>query len=510
MNGTTGKRLAKNTAFMYIRMFVLMVVSFYTSRIVLQQLGVDDYGIFNLVGSIVAMFASLRIIFASSTQRYLNYELGQGNAQNLQLVFNLSIYINLLIGVIFVLAVEALGLWFFTHGINIAPDRMEAAFVVFQCATIIAAISILTSVFDAVIIAHERMNFYAVIAIVESLMKLGIAYLLSRAPIDKLIFYGLLLLGVSVVVLLINLIYCKWHFQEVKLRLIWDKTYFKQMTQFAGWNFLGNTAYAVTQNGINMVLNVFGGTVVNAARGIAFQVSELTKQFLININTVMTPYSIQAYAGGRHEDFQKAVFVSSKILFYVQLMLTIPIVYLTPWLLQLWLGQVPDYSVVFLRLVLCITLVRSVHGPLDTVFKAKGELKYYQIAEGVILSLPLLLGYLVLKAGAPYATVFVCCIAMEIVNLIVMLILAQHIADFNSRAYTRSILLPSVLCLVCAGGLFYWDLQLTPIWQQILLSLAAMGACSAFWWGIMLTRDERRQLLSLIPYYHAKSKCRER
>ena len=449
MNGTTGKRLAKNTAFMYIRMFVLMVVSFYTSRIVLQQLGVDDYGIFNLVGSIVAMFASLRIIFASSTQRYLNYELGQGNAQNLQLVFNLSIYINLLIGVIFVLAVEALGLWFFTHGINIAPGRMEAAFVVFQCATIIAAISILTSVFDAVIIAHERMNFYAVIAIVESLMKLGIAYLLSRAPIDKLIFYGLLLLGV-------------------------------------------------------MVLNVFGGTVVNAARGIAFQVSELTKQFLININTVMTPYSIQAYAGGRHEDFQKAVSVSSKILFYVQLMLTIPIVYLTPWLLQLWLGQVPDYSVVFLRLVLCITLVRSVHGPLDTVFKAKGELKYYQIAEGVILSLPLLLGYLVLKAGAPYATVFVCCIAMEIVNLIVMLILAQHIADFNSRAYTRSILLPSVLCLVCAGGLFYWDLQLTPIWQQILLSLAAMGACSAFWWGIMLTRDERRQLLSLIPNYHAK------
>lgn len=488
---------------MYIRMFVLMVVSFYTSRIVLQQLGVDDFGIYNLVGSIVAMFASLRIIFASSTQRYLNYELGQDNAQNLQLVFNLSIYINLLIGMVFVLAVEALGIWFFRHGINIAADRMEAAFIVFQCATLIAAISILTSIFDAVIIAHERMNFYACIAIVESLMKLGIAYLLSRAPIDKLIFYGLLLTGVSAVIMLINLIYCKWHFAEVKLRLIWDKGYFKQMTQFAGWNFLGNTAYAVTQHGINMVLNVFGGTVVNAARGIAFQVSELTKQFLININTVMTPYSIQAYAGGRMEDFQKAVFISSKILFYVQLMLSIPLVYLTPWLLHLWLGQVPAYSVVFLQLVLCITLVRSVHGPLDTVFKAKGDLKYYQIAEGIILALPLLLGYLVLRAGAPYASVFVCCIAMEIVDLVVMLVLAHRIADFDSRAYTRAILLPAVLCLACAGGLFYWDCLLTLLWQQIVLSLATMGACSAFWWFVMLTGDERRHLLSLIPNHHA-------
>ena len=369
--------MAKHTAFMYIRMFVLMVVSFYTSRIVLQQLGVEDFGIYNLVGSMVAMFTSLRILFASSTQRYLNYELGQDNAQNLQLVFNLSIYTNLLLSVVFVLAVEALGIWFFTHGINVPDDRMEAAFIVFQCATFMAAVSMLTSVFEAVLIAHERMGFYAGVAIAESLLKLGIAFLLSRAPIDQLIFYGLLLAGLSVLVLLINYLYCKGHFSEVKLCRMWDKNYFKQMTQFAGWNFLGNTAYAVSQNGINMVLNVFGGTVVNAARGIAFQVSELTKQFLTNINTVMTPYSIRAYAGGRQEDFQKAVFISSKILFFVQLMLTIPIVYLTPWLLYLWLGQVPDYSVVFLQLMLCITLVRSVHDPLDTVFKAKGKMKYY-------------------------------------------------------------------------------------------------------------------------------------
>ena len=502
MGNTTGKRLAKNTAFMYIRMFVLMVVSFYTSRIVLRQLGVEDYGIYNLVGSIVAMFNSLRTIFASSTQRYLNYEMGQGNEHNLRLVFNLSIHINLIIGALFIVAVEALGWWFFANEINIAPNRMQPALVVFQCAVAIAAISIITSVFDAEIIAHEHMNFYALIAIAESLMKLGIVYLLSRAPIDQLSFYGLLQLGVCIVILGINVLYCKIHFREVKLQRMRDKAYFKKMTQFAGWNFLGNTAYAVTQNGVNMLLNVFGGPAVNAARGIAFQVSEMTKQFLTNVNTVMTPYSIKAYAGERLEEFQKAIFISSKILFYVQLMLTIPLVYLTQWLIGLWLGQVPEYAVVFLQLTLCISLIRSIHGPIDTIFKAKGELKYYQIAEGVILAMPLVLGYIVLKLGAPYASVFVCCIVMELVNLFVMLILAHRIAGFNSRAYARHILLPSFLCIVCAGGMLYIVRQLQPIWVQVLISIASMGLCTALWWWLVLAKEERTNILSLLPNYH--------
>jgi O-antigen/teichoic acid export membrane protein len=333
-------------------------------------------------------------------------------------------------------------------------------------------------------------------------MKLGIVYLLSRAPIDRLSFYGLLQLGVCIVILVINFLYCKTHFSEVKFQRMRDKTYFKKMTQFAGWNFLGNTAYAVTQNGVNMLLNVFGGPAVNAARGIAFQVSEMTKQFLTNVNTVMTPYSIKAFAGERLEEFQKAIFISSKILFYVQLMLTIPLVYLTQWLISLWLGQVPEYAVVFLQLTLCISLIRSVHGPIDTIFKAKGELKYYQISEGIILAMPLVLGYIVLKFGAPYASVFVCCIAMELVNLFVMLILAHMIAGFNSRSYARHILLPSFLCIVCAGGMLYMVRQLQPIWIQVLISVISMGICSGLWWWIILTKEERTNILSLLPNYH--------
>lgn len=503
MNQTTGKRLAKNTAFMYIRMFVLIVVSFYTSRVVLQQMGIEDYGIYNLVGSIVAMLNSLRTLFASSTQRYLNYEMGQGNEHQLRLVFNLSIYINLCIALLFVVLVEGIGIWFFANEINISADRMQPAFLLFQCVVVIAVLGLITSVLDAEIIAHEHMNFYAGLAIAESLMKLGVAFLLSRAPFDRLIFYGVLLLGVSVAVFLINLIYCRWHFPEVRLQRVWDKSYFKKMTQFAGWNFLGNTAYAVTQNGLNMILNVFGGAVVNAARGIAFQVSEITKQFLININTVMTPYSIKAYAAERHEEFKKAIFISSKILFYVQLMLTIPLTYLTPWVLQVWLGQVPEYAVVFLQLTLGIMLIRSIHGPIDTIFKAYGDIKYYQIAEGIILALPLLLGYIVLRLGAPYASVFVCCIVMEIVNTGVILVLAHKIAHFDSKTYALRVLCPACLCIIVALGMLYMNAQTTSCGLQIAWSLISMSVCSAIWWFGMLSKEDRASIQSLIPHHYA-------
>lgn len=500
---TTGKRLAKNTAFMYIRMFVLIVVSFYTSRIVLQQLGVEDYGIYNLVGSIVAMFNSLRAIFASSTQRYLNYEMGQQNESNLKLVFNLSIYINLCIAAIFILLVEIMGIWFFTKEINIAPNRLQPAYIMFQCAVAIAAISVITSVFDAEIIAHERMNFYAGLAIVEGLMKLGIVFLLAHAPIDRLSFYGILLLGVSCIVFAINYIYCRINFQEVKLCRLWDKDYLKKMTQFAGWNFLGNTAYAITQNGLNMVLNVFGGAAVNAARGIAFQVSEMTKQFLTNINTIMTPYSIKAYACEKYDEFEKAIFMSSKILFFVQLMLTIPLTYLTPWLLQLWLGQVPEYSVIFLRLIMIICLIRSIHGPIDTIFKSHGDLRWYQIAEGIILSLPLIFSYIFLLHGAPFAIVFVCSIIFEFINLISILILASKIASYDSIRYIKTVILPALVCTLSAGIMFYISTLLTIWWEQCITTIASMLLCSFIWWILMISHTERKYIVSLIPQKYA-------
>lgn len=235
---STGKRLAKNTAFMYGRMIILTLITLYTSRVVLRELGVDDFGIYNVVGSIVAMFSALRGLFATSTQRFMNYEMGKGNRDRLQLVFNTGSLINVILAAVFVVGVEIVGWWFFEYKINVDPSRLVAAKWVFQLSVASAVVSMMTTPYDAVLIAHERMDFYAIMAIVEGLLRLGIVFLLVASPIDKLVFYGLLQLVVSVLVRLINAIYCKKRFPESHYKRCWDRGLFKEMSVFAGWNFL--------------------------------------------------------------------------------------------------------------------------------------------------------------------------------------------------------------------------------------------------------------------------------
>ena len=438
----TGKRLARNTAFMYFRMLFLLAISFYTARVILQQLGVDDYGIYNLVGSILVMFSSLRTLFSASTQRFLNYEMGRGNNEKLQLVFNLSIYINLAICVVFFILVEAIGMWFLIYKANIAPCRLAAAIWVFQFSVVASLLSILVTSYDALIIAHEKMDFFAYISILEGVMKLVVIFMLSWFNSDKLILYGFLLFCVSIIILAINWIYCVTQFPESKFKKCWDKEYLKQMTTFAGWNFFGKTSYALTQSGINMVLNMFGGAVVNAARGIAFQLNAATNQFLNNINIVLSPYCIKLYAEGDREKFDKMLFLSTKIFFYVQLCLVIPLYFLGENVLQIWLGQVPEYSVGFLRLILIWSLIRSVHAPLDNLFKAHGNLKLYQLAEGLILLVPVLLGWMSLKLGYSYNSVFVIINIIEFINFICISFIAKRIAGLSLYCFLKSAILP--------------------------------------------------------------------
>lgn len=444
----TGKRLAKNTIYMYVRMFVMVIVSFYTSRVVLQQLGVSDFGIYSLAGSIVAVFNSLRTIFASSTQRFLNYEMGKNNKERLNLIFNHGLYINIFIAVVFVVLVEIVGICFFKYKINIDPDRLKAAYFVFQFSVLTAVVSIITTLFDAELIAHEKMNFYATMSIVETFLKLGIVYLLMISSYDKLIYYGFLHFMVSVVVLSCNALFCRINFEEVRVRKKWDKDLLKEMTKFAGWNFLGNTSYALTQNGINMVLNVFGGPLVNAARGLAFQLNSALNQFVANINVVVNPYSIKLYAEGNKEKMFKLTYLSSKILFCVQLCITIPFCYCSYLILDLWLGNVPAYSVVFLQLILIHSQIRSLHAPLDTIFKAYGDLKWYQIRESFILLIPLLAGYISLRAGMNVAIVFVWMILVECLNTIQILFLAKKQVKYPVVMYMRNVSLPCVMVVV--------------------------------------------------------------
>lgn len=496
---STGKRLAKNTAFMYARMIVLMFISLYTSRVVLRELGVDDYGIYNVVGSVVAMLSALRSLFATSTQRFMNYEMGKGNDDRLQLVFNMGTIINVLLSAIFVIGVEIIGLWFFEYKINVDPSRLVAARWVFQLSVVSAVISMMTTPYDAVIIAHERMDFYAIMAIIEGMLRLGIAFLLSLFSIDKLILYGSLQLVVSILIRLINAIYCKSRFPESHYKRVWDKDLFKDMSVFAGWNFFGNMAFTLTESGLNMVLNIFGGAAVNAARGIAYQVKNATMKFINSITTVVNPYNTKTYAAGQTERFFDLLFFSSKIYFSIQLALVIPLSYLTEDILRLWLGQVPDYSVVFTQLVLAHSLIRSLHYPINNMFKTVGDLKAYQISEGAILSLPLIVSYFALKAGAPFATLFIIIIVFEILNFVVIVIIGRRVAGLSIRQYLIRTAIPCMICFVFAClGFIIRVFFVKELSGAILLTICSLIACIVLMFCVGLSEMERHHLFSLV------------
>ena len=499
MGEATSRRLAKNTLFMYIRMGVLMLISLYTSRVVLQELGVDDYGIYNLVGSVVAMFTSLKILFSSSTQRFLNYEMGQGNHDKLQLVFNISIFVHIVICIVFVILVELVGLWFLANKINVASDRLFAANIVFHLSVFTTVVGVMTVPYEAVIIAHERMDFYAYMSIFEGIMRLAIVFLLTFLPFDKLITYGMLQMLVTVLVRVINTSYCKRNFAESHAKRLWDKDYFKKMMSFASWNFIGITAYTLSHNGLNMILNVFGGPVVNAARGIAYQINNVLLQFINNVTVVVNPYCVKIWAAGERDKAFKMIFFSSKILFFIQLCLLIPIFFLTPDILQIWLGQVPEYSVVFIRLILLYSLVRSLHPSVDLLFKSCGNIKTYQITEGLLQFLPLIISYIILSAGGNYYWAFIIVILCEILNMVIVMLLAHKVAGLNILKYIKKVLIPCMLLFVISILAFCFISENFCEWYfKALTACFVLSLELCIWFFVAIDKWEQTQLVNII------------
>lgn len=496
---SNSKRLAKNTFAMYFRMGLLTIISLYTSRVILQKLGVEDYGIYNLVGSIVLMFNSLKSIFAGSTQRFLNYEMGRGNYDRLQLVFNLSILVNILIAVVLIIAVEIVGVWFLESKINVDPSRLIAAKWVFQFSIVSMVVGILTNPFNACIIAHEKMEFYAFISIIEGLLKLGICYMLSAFSVDRLILYGFLILFVHILVLLASYLFCRINFKECRFALLWDKDYFKKMTVFAGWAFFGNTSYALTQNGLNMILNVFGGPVVNAARGIAYQVSTALHGFVSNLIIVIKPFVIKTYASGEFEKSMKILFLSTKLFFFIQLTIVVFFTYLTTQIVELWLGRIPEYSVIFINLVLIHSLVKSLHSPIDMIYGAEGKLKYYQITEGIILALPIPLSYIVLKFGAPYSSVFCIVILCEVIHIFAIACLASYIWKLPIISYLKKSILPCALCFSIYAIMYVVNYKIAEnvIYSIIYAIITMFIVCAMMYlWGF--SNEEKTILLNVI------------
>ena len=449
-NKEANKRIAKNTLMLYIRMFFTMAVSLFTSRVILQTLGVTDYGINNVVGGVVTMFSFLNGAMASATQRYLNVDIAQGNKEHLRTTFRTAMQIHVLIALaIFVLA-ETVGLWFVLNKLIIPEDRMYAAMWVYQLSILASMVGIISLPYDADIIAHERMSAFAYISMMDVILKLVIVYMLVISPFDKLITYSALFLGVNLLDRFIYNFYCKRHFEEVNFSLKIEKQLFKEMSSFAGWSLWGNLAGVLFTQGLNMLLNMFFGPAVNAARGIAVQVQGVIQGFVANVQTAVNPQITKSYAQNNLPRMHKLMFASSKFCFYLLFLMVLPLSFEAHFVLQIWLGIVPDHTVWFLRLIMFIMLTETLANPYIVANQATGKVKLYQAICGGLLLMIVPIAYIVLKLGGNPESVYVVHGCIAIITQIARVYMMRNLIDLPMMEYFKKVVMPILLVAVTA------------------------------------------------------------
>lgn len=404
------KRIFKNTLFLYIRMFIIMLVGLFTSRVTLSVLGVDDYGIYNVVGGIVVLFSFLSAALNSATQRFLSVELGKGNINGYKSVFNSSIKIYLIISLIIVVAAETIGLWFLNYKMSFPEGRLVAANWVYQFSILSFIINMLKTPFNASIIANEHMSFYTYTSIVETILKLLVVYLLYIGSFDKLILYSFLITTVIVIIFLWYIFYCLKHFEGCKFSRYYDKNLYKQIFSFSGWSLLGSLAVVGTNQGINILLNIFNGVAVNASMGIGNQVASMVNQFTTNFQVAFNPQLTKGYANKNHE-YMELVYRASRISFFLLFLISMPFFIKAEFILDLWLEEVPAYTSVFCKFILLSMLVETLSAPLYMVVQASGNIKKYQMMVSLLLSLNFILSYVFLSLRiSPTIVVIIRCV----------------------------------------------------------------------------------------------------
>lgn len=507
-NSSQNKQIAKNTIFLYIRMVVVMLIGLYTSRALLKTLGVEDFGIYGLVGGIVTMFASLKTMFTVATQRFMNIALGNGDGKELNDVFNVSILVNAVIAFVFFVLVEIGGLWLLENKLNISSERMIAANWVFQFSVISSLISIFNIPYDANIIAREKMNVYAIVSIIDALARLGIVLILPFLNGDKLIIYGLLMLGTICLNLCINAVYCRCNFPESKIhrcRFNDVKCKFREMFSFSGWAFFGNVIFALVNEGINVLLNIFGNVLANAARTISYQVRGAINSVVTNVYVAVKPQAIQSYARNDMDRFYKLMFTGGKVVGYMYILIAIPLYFNIEEVLSLWLGSVPEYAVAFLTSGLVYQFVRVLHEPIDSFFVTIGRLKEYQIAEFIALGSALPLSYIGLKFGdMPLYGVFLVMAFSEVLNLFVCIIIAKKIGGFDVRRYCGEVIIPYVaLSLLCFLSVYLMkvclsSIPMSPTLMAFVLIVMSIIIQAIWLYCVGLKKEERQFFMNLI------------
>lgn len=500
---TNNKRVAKNTLFLYFRMILIMLVTLYTSRVVLAELGIQDYGIYNVVGGVVMMFSFLNNCMSSSTQRFLTFELGKGDNEKLKKVFSAALNIHIAIAVLIVFLAETAGLWFLNHKLNIPCDRMSAANCVFQFSILTFCVNIIQVPYNATLIAHEKMSIYAYISILEALMKLGIVYILAVIRTDKLIVYGIMIFFVQLIIRMIYQIYCRRRYIECRFRLFWDKSLYMEMAGFAGWNLFGSLAWLLRDQGLNIVLNVFFGPVINAARGIASQVSNAVMGFISNFQVALNPQITKNYAIGETLEMEKLAYLGIKFSFILLFMMAFPLALNINFVLHLWLKEIPDYAGYFIVLILADSLVGNLFGvPLMTSLSATGKIRVYQIVVSSIIILILPVGYLALRMGYDAPVVFYISIMFTLISGFVRFLFCRKQIGYSLKILTTSVLLPIsgflMLSLPVPIILKLKVMQSSDVTSFIALCIVSLFITLVASWMVGMNRHERVMAISMI------------
>ncbi len=499
-DSNSSNRLAKNTIFLYIRMMITMLVSLYTSRVILKYLGVEDYGIYNAVGGVVSLFSIISGSLTTSISRNLTYELGTGNKDRLRKVFYMSVNIQLILIAIVVLLSETIAVWFLNKKMVIPPDRLYAANWVLQFAILSFSINLLTVPYNASIVSHERMSIFAYIGVADAVAKLLIVYLINISPIDKLISYSALLFLVALIQLCVYWVYCRRNFEECKYAFRFDSAVFKEMFGFATWSFIGASSSVLRDQGVNIVLNLFFGPIVNAARAISMQVNGAINGFVSNFMMALTPQITKAYAQGDFKYLLNCIYRGSKFSFFLLFALSLPVLVETEFILHLWLENVPDTTVWFVRYILLFSLVDTYSRTMINANNATGDIKTYQLVIGSLNLTVLPIVYIILKHGAAAESTVLVSIVVSLIGLYPRIYFNKKHFPIGYWVFTYRVLIPT--CLVSAVSaippLICFSLMETGLIRLALIILVSIVSVIISVFLLGCTNEERRYAISYI------------
>ncbi len=428
-----------------------MLISLYTSRVILNALGVEDYGIYTVVGGVVTMFSMLSGSLSAAISRFITFELGKGNMENLKKVFSSSVTIQAGIAIVIIIIAETIGLWFLNEKMVIPENRMIAANWCFQFSIMTFAINLISVPYNAAIIAHEKMSAFAYISILEAIGKLSIAWLIVVNPIDRLVFYAGMVALLAIIIRVIYGWYCKRHFEECSYHFIYDNELLKRMFGFAAWNFIGASSAVLKNQGADIILNLFFGPTVNAARGIAVKMDSVITQFVNNFMVALNPQITKSYASGDRDYMFKLINKGARYSYYILFLLALPVILNTHYILVLWLKLVPEHTVLFVQLILILALSESISGPLITAMLATGKIRNYQIVVGGLQMMNLPVAYLCLYFGAVPESVVIVAILISQCCLAARLYMLRGMIGLNVKQYLIHVYLNVLLVSVVSS-----------------------------------------------------------